>query len=410
MSGIPGYSREFRSRATKGVIRGRRPGREAGTVRRAGDDRDAGGGGRLLRDRPPAPGRAAGPDPVQRHAGRGDRRRRRHDHPAAPGLAHGERGRPRDLRRPLRHPQRLPEQALPVRDGGPVQGRARRARAGVRGRFRHRQGGRDRGAGEGSRTEDPLFEQLRALVYYGYYSRPVVTLAINRNLPAGRDYHGPPLPYGYLQTTEPWDEDLLDAGAGERLVPRDRGRRPRRPVPAVLDEREEHTMASIRGDRRPDHRLGARRRRDRAQGGEGRRERGVPGAGSVGQADRPPALPRRMGAREAARMGLRPQRAPAAGGLSGHRHHDALPHEQRRRLHDPLRGPLAALQAGRLPQGHRARPRGHDRLADLLRGPRPVLRRERRDLRHLRPHRRPVLPGPQAGRPRPRGPARQARA
>ncbi|NMO93042.1 gluconate 2-dehydrogenase subunit 3 family protein [Actinomycetospora sp. TBRC 11914] len=56
---------------------------------------------------------------------------------------------------------------------------------------------------------DPLFEQLRALVYYGYYSRPVVTQAINRNLPAGRDYHGPPLPYGYLQTTEPWDEDLL---------------------------------------------------------------------------------------------------------------------------------------------------------------------------------------------------------
>lgn len=56
---------------------------------------------------------------------------------------------------------------------------------------------------------DPLFEQLRALVYYGYYSRPVVTLAITRNLPAGRDYHGPPLPYGYLQTTEPWDEDLL---------------------------------------------------------------------------------------------------------------------------------------------------------------------------------------------------------
>lgn len=56
---------------------------------------------------------------------------------------------------------------------------------------------------------DPLFEQLRALVYYGYYSRPAVTLAINRNLPAGRDYHGPPLPYGYLQTTEPWDEELL---------------------------------------------------------------------------------------------------------------------------------------------------------------------------------------------------------
>jgi hypothetical protein len=58
-------------------------------------------------------------------------------------------------------------------------------------------------------AEDPLFEQLRALVYYGYYSRPVVVQAINRNLPAGRDYHGPPLPYGYLQTTEPWDEELL---------------------------------------------------------------------------------------------------------------------------------------------------------------------------------------------------------
>ena len=51
--------------------------------------------------------------------------------------------------------------------------------------------------------------QLRALVYYGYYSRPVVTLAINKNLPAGRDYHGPPLPYGYLATLEPWDEELL---------------------------------------------------------------------------------------------------------------------------------------------------------------------------------------------------------
>ena len=58
-------------------------------------------------------------------------------------------------------------------------------------------------------AEEPLFEQLRALVYYGYYSRPRVTLAINDNLPAGRDYHGPPLPYGYLQTTEPWDEELL---------------------------------------------------------------------------------------------------------------------------------------------------------------------------------------------------------
>lgn len=58
-------------------------------------------------------------------------------------------------------------------------------------------------------AEDPLFEQLRALFYYGYYSRPVVVLAIRRNIAAGKDYHGPPLPYGYLETTEPWDEETL---------------------------------------------------------------------------------------------------------------------------------------------------------------------------------------------------------
>lgn len=64
------------------------------------------------------------------------------------------------------------------------------------------------------KAEDPLFEQLRALVYYGYYSRPEVTLAIRRNVPAGRDYHGPPLPYGYLDSTEPWDEETLAAAGG----------------------------------------------------------------------------------------------------------------------------------------------------------------------------------------------------
>jgi hypothetical protein len=64
-------------------------------------------------------------------------------------------------------------------------------------------------------AEDPLFEQLRALVYYGYYSRPEVTLAIRANVVAGRDYHGPPLPYGYLESTEDWDESLL-ASARDR--------------------------------------------------------------------------------------------------------------------------------------------------------------------------------------------------
>lgn len=62
--------------------------------------------------------------------------------------------------------------------------------------------------------EDPLFEQLRALVYYGYYSRPEVTLAIRANVPAGKDYHGPPLPYGYKEVLEPWDDETLDAAGG----------------------------------------------------------------------------------------------------------------------------------------------------------------------------------------------------
>ena len=58
-------------------------------------------------------------------------------------------------------------------------------------------------------AEDPFFEQIRALVYYGYYSRPEVVLAIRENVPAGKDYHGPPLPYGYIQSLEPWDDTTL---------------------------------------------------------------------------------------------------------------------------------------------------------------------------------------------------------
>lgn len=63
-------------------------------------------------------------------------------------------------------------------------------------------------------TKDPVFEQLRALVYYGYYSRPEVVQAIRRNVPAAKDYHGPPLPYGYLESTEEWTDELL-AAAGK---------------------------------------------------------------------------------------------------------------------------------------------------------------------------------------------------
>ena len=62
-------------------------------------------------------------------------------------------------------------------------------------------------------AEDPLFEQLRSLVYYGYYSRPEVIQAIRREIPAGKDYHGPPLPYGYLEVTEPWDDETLASAA-----------------------------------------------------------------------------------------------------------------------------------------------------------------------------------------------------
>ena len=62
--------------------------------------------------------------------------------------------------------------------------------------------------------EETFFTQLRNLVYYGYYSRPEVTLAIQKNVPAGRDYHGPPQPYGYIRTIEKWDEGLFAHGRG----------------------------------------------------------------------------------------------------------------------------------------------------------------------------------------------------
>lgn len=63
-------------------------------------------------------------------------------------------------------------------------------------------------------TEDEtFFTQLRSMVYYGYYSMPAVTQAIQKNVPAGRDYHGPPQPYGYIRTIERWsaDEEIFNA-------------------------------------------------------------------------------------------------------------------------------------------------------------------------------------------------------
>ena len=62
--------------------------------------------------------------------------------------------------------------------------------------------------------DEEFFGQLRALTYYGYYSMAEVTLAIRKNVPAGKDYHGPPQPYGYLGTTEPWDDTTLATRGG----------------------------------------------------------------------------------------------------------------------------------------------------------------------------------------------------
>lgn len=71
------------------------------------------------------------------------------------------------------------------------------------------------------REEPAFFEQLRGLVYYGYYSRPQVVQAIRENLPAGRDYHGPPQPYGYLAVIEPWDATMFAFGRGRYTATED---------------------------------------------------------------------------------------------------------------------------------------------------------------------------------------------
>lgn len=54
------------------------------------------------------------------------------------------------------------------------------------------------------RSRPEFFGQLRALTYAGYYSRRAVVLAVREHLEAGRDYNGPPLPYGYDRTTHDW--------------------------------------------------------------------------------------------------------------------------------------------------------------------------------------------------------------
>jgi hypothetical protein len=64
------------------------------------------------------------------------------------------------------------------------------------------------------RDDPTFFLELKSLVYYGYYSRPVVTDAIRQNLEAGRDYRGAPQPYGYARCIEDWDMSKLPRGRG----------------------------------------------------------------------------------------------------------------------------------------------------------------------------------------------------
>jgi hypothetical protein len=57
--------------------------------------------------------------------------------------------------------------------------------------------------------EPEFFGRLRDVVYHAYYSRAEVVHAINRNLTAGRDYRTTPLPYGYSDVMDDWDDELL---------------------------------------------------------------------------------------------------------------------------------------------------------------------------------------------------------
>lgn len=59
------------------------------------------------------------------------------------------------------------------------------------------------------RDETEFFSRLRDVVYHAYYSRPEVVRAMNRNLPAGRDYRPAPQPYGYSDVMDDWDDELL---------------------------------------------------------------------------------------------------------------------------------------------------------------------------------------------------------
>jgi hypothetical protein len=83
------------------------------------------------------------------------------------------------------------------------------------------------------RDDPTFFIQLKSLVYYGYYSRPVVTGAIRQNLEAGRDYRGAPQPYGYATCIEDWDMSKLPRGRGRYIATAEVRRVAVQPVGAV---------------------------------------------------------------------------------------------------------------------------------------------------------------------------------
>ncbi|HEV7827173.1 MAG TPA: gluconate 2-dehydrogenase subunit 3 family protein [Mycobacteriales bacterium] len=59
------------------------------------------------------------------------------------------------------------------------------------------------------RDDADFFTRLRDVVYYAYYSRPAVIRVINEQLPAGRDYRNSPMPFGYSDVMDDWDDALL---------------------------------------------------------------------------------------------------------------------------------------------------------------------------------------------------------
>lgn len=64
------------------------------------------------------------------------------------------------------------------------------------------------------KTEEFFFARIRDLTYYAYYSRPAVITAINANLEAGKDLRNSPQPFGYSDTMDDWDEQLLNRVRG----------------------------------------------------------------------------------------------------------------------------------------------------------------------------------------------------